>query len=122
VQNAVDQARFIAGRLTGSVNHRYNNVPWFWTHQAGIKLQMAGLPGVNDTRVVVGDRASGQFSVFRFDGRRLVCVESVNRVPDHMAARRILGTDDRPTADQVAVSGFNLTAFANAKSLQRQPH
>ena len=122
VQNAVDQARFIAGRLTGSVNHRYNNVPWFWTHQAGIKVQMAGLPGVNDTRVVVGDRASGQFSVFRFDGRRLVCVESVNRVPDHMAARRILGTDDRPTPDQVAASGFNLIAFANAKSLQRQPH
>ncbi|OZM71717.1 pyridine nucleotide-disulfide oxidoreductase [Amycolatopsis antarctica] len=112
VQNAVDQARFLAGSLTGEEHGPYRAVPWFWTHQFDMKIQMAGIGGPGDERVVRGDPAQGRFSVFRFDGDRLVRVESVNRMPDHMAARRLLAGERRPGQEQVADPDFDLKAFA----------
>lgn len=88
VQNAVDQARCLAARLTGAVEP-YASLPWFWSDQFGTKLQIAGLAAGYDEAVTCGDPDSGSFSVYRFRGRRLVAVESVNRARDHMAARRL---------------------------------
>jgi 3-phenylpropionate/trans-cinnamate dioxygenase ferredoxin reductase subunit len=113
VQNAVDQARFIAGRLTGAGQARYSAVPWFWTHQHGLKVQMAGVPALYGHHVVHGDVAGGRFSVFRFDESGcLVTVESVNRAPDHLAARRLLAGGRRPTESDLAAAGYDLKALA----------
>lgn len=89
VQNATDQARNVARRLTG---HRepYAAVPWFWSDQGGMKLQMAGIGGIDDRELVHGDPASGRFSVLRFEGDRLVCGESVNSAGDHVALRTLV--------------------------------
>lgn len=89
VQNATDQARTVARRLTG---HRepYAAVPWFWSDQGGMKLQMAGIGGPADREVLHGDPASGRFSVLRFDGERLVCGESVNSAGDHVSLRTLV--------------------------------
>jgi 3-phenylpropionate/trans-cinnamate dioxygenase ferredoxin reductase component len=48
VQNAVDQARSVADARTGRPAP-YQAVPWFWSHQAGHKLQIAGLSAGHDT-------------------------------------------------------------------------
>ncbi|MFE3059512.1 NAD(P)/FAD-dependent oxidoreductase [Nocardia sp. NPDC059239] len=113
VQNAVDQAKFVAaGIIHGARNERYNNVPWFWSHQFDCRVQMAGLPTPDDRRIVHGDITSGRFSVLRFDDERLTCVESVNRPADHMAARKILATTVRPTPDNAEDPQFTLQAFA----------
>lgn len=92
VQNAVDQARCVAKRLTGHPDP-YRAVPWFWTDQLGLKLQIAGLTTGHDHLEVTGDPAAGSFSVFCFAGDRLLGVESVNRPADHMSARRLLKGD-----------------------------
>jgi 3-phenylpropionate/trans-cinnamate dioxygenase ferredoxin reductase component len=89
VQNAVDHARCLAARLTGAAEP-YASVPWFWSNQFDAKLQIAGIAAGYDEAVVHGDPTDGAFSVFCFREQRLVAVESVNRVPDHMAARRLL--------------------------------
>jgi 3-phenylpropionate/trans-cinnamate dioxygenase ferredoxin reductase subunit len=115
VQNAVDQARYVAARLTAGAGPRYRAVPWFWTYQYDQKIQMAGVPVADGPRMVRGDAAGGRFSVFRFDAERtLTSVESVNRASDHMAARQLLAGDRRPTADQVANPAFDLKAYATA--------
>ncbi len=101
VQNAVDQARNIAARLTGRPTP-YLAVPWFWSDQGPLKLQMAGLAAGHDTAVVRGDRDSGAFSVFCFAKERLLAVESVNQPADHMAARRLLATGAAITPAQAA--------------------
>lgn len=110
VQNAVDQARGIAARLTGRPAP-YAAVPWFWSDQGPFKLQMAGLASGHDTAVVRGDPGSGAFSVFCFAGDRLLAVESVNMPGDHMAGRRLLAAGAAITPAQAADTGVELKAL-----------
>jgi 3-phenylpropionate/trans-cinnamate dioxygenase ferredoxin reductase subunit len=112
VQNSVDQARCVAARLTGKPAP-YTAVPWFWSDQGPLKLQMAGLGTPHELAVPRGDAETGAFSVFCFARGHLVGVESVNRPADHMAARRILAAAPSLTPDEAADPGFNLKALAS---------
>ena len=68
VQNAVDQGRCVAKRIVGQPAD-YAAVPWFWSDQRDLKLQMVGLTAGCDRTVVRGDPAERAFSVFCFHGR-----------------------------------------------------
>lgn len=111
VQNAVDGARCVAARLTGAAAP-YAAVPWFWSDQGKVKLQMAGLASPHDRAETRGDAASGAFSVFCYRAGRLVGVESLNRPADHMMARRLLQAGVSPTPEEAADESFNLKAMA----------
>jgi 3-phenylpropionate/trans-cinnamate dioxygenase ferredoxin reductase component len=117
VQNAVDQARCVAARLTGRPAP-YRSVPWFWSEQGELRLQMVGLTAGYDTAVVRGDAAGGRFSVFCFRGARLLGIESVNSPADHMVGRRLLAGEAALSPQQAADEGFDLKAHAAA---QRRP-
>ena len=73
VQNAVDQARTIAKRLTGNP-HPYTALPWFWSNQGQARLQIAGLATGHDRTVVRGDPEAHKFSVFLYRSERLLAV------------------------------------------------
>ncbi|MBB5539153.1 NAD(P)/FAD-dependent oxidoreductase [Rhizobium giardinii] len=110
VQNATDQARALSIRLVTGQAVRYTAVPWFWSDQGEHKLQIAGLSIGCDA--FVEKRDDNGISVFCFRQDRLVAVESVNRVADHMAARRLLGTGARgPSISTVNDVGFSLKSF-----------
>jgi 3-phenylpropionate/trans-cinnamate dioxygenase ferredoxin reductase component len=89
VQNAIDQAKAVAGALTGDVAP-YDAVPWFWSDQGSAKLQTTGLPINPDAHVVRGDADQGRFTVFHLKGGRIIAADSVNMPADHMAARRLV--------------------------------
>lgn len=92
VQNATDQAKFVAGYLcAGAKVDTYDAVPWFWTEQFGHKLQIAGLTEGFDRyeEVQVGD---GKFSIYCFHGDRMIGCESVNSPVQHVRARKELAT------------------------------
>ncbi|MGK5627321.1 NAD(P)/FAD-dependent oxidoreductase [Streptomyces sp. URMC 123] len=89
VQNAMDQARYVAAGICGRPEP-YVTVPWFWTDQYAVKVQIVGMSAGHDRAAVTGDPATGRFSVLCFRGHRLVAVESVNRPADHIRARRLL--------------------------------
>jgi DNA-binding IclR family transcriptional regulator len=120
VQNAADQARCVTARIAGNPAP-YDSLPWFWSEQGRLRLQLVGLTTGHDRTVVRGDPSSQKFSVFCFRGDRLLGVESVNCPADHMAARRLLaGAPDllaELTPAQVADPGFDLKAYAK----DRQP-
>ena len=111
VQNAVDHARHVAARVCGADPGPYRAVPWFWTHQYDRNVQIAGIGGPADERVVLGDPGTGRFSVARFRGGRLVAVESVNSPADHMAARRLLDRGHGPSPAEAGSPGFTLKEF-----------
>jgi 3-phenylpropionate/trans-cinnamate dioxygenase ferredoxin reductase component len=94
VQNAHDQARMVAHAIVGKPEP-YAAVPWFWSDQYDVKLQMAGLSTGADAQVRRGDDAS--FSLFHFRAGRLIAVDSINRPADHMRARRVIGTQETVT-------------------------
>lgn len=106
VQNAADQARCVAANLLGR-DQTYSTVPWFWTDQFGVKLQMAGLSSGADGTVLRGIEESGEFSLFYFRAERLIAVDSINRPADHMAARKLLAAATPVSPDQVADLSFD---------------
>ena len=90
VQNAVDQAKFVAARLCGE-DGTYHATPWFWSNQGSQRLQIAGLGDGHDDAIVRGDPLGEKFSIFLYRGEKLLAVESVNAAADHMLARRLIG-------------------------------
>lgn len=114
VQNAVEQARAVAARLAGKPAAPYAALPWFWSDQGELKLQIAGLSAGFDTCIVTGDAAARQFSVLCFHAGRLIAVESCNRPADHMAARKLLARHTELDLAQAAAAGFELKAFEEA--------
>jgi 3-phenylpropionate/trans-cinnamate dioxygenase ferredoxin reductase component len=109
VQNAVDQARCVAAHIGGRPE-AYQKVPWFWSDQGDLKLQIAGITAGHDHSVIRGDPADGSFSVFCFRGGRLIGVESINRTADHVAARRLLVGDPALSPEQAADGSYDLRA------------
>ncbi|MFJ9634586.1 NAD(P)/FAD-dependent oxidoreductase [Streptomyces sp. NPDC101175] len=111
VQNAVDQGTLVARRIAGSAAP-YENLPWFWSDQGDVKLQIAGLRRSQDeVRVVPGDTAE-RLAAYAFRDGRLVAVETLNWPAEHLAARRTLqrGTPVS-TAD---LAGTTLNALLRA--------
>lgn len=116
VQNAIDQGRCVADRLTGKPRP-YGAVPWFWSDQGPLKLQIAGIQLPHDLSVVRGDPSSSAFSVFCFRDGKLAGVESVNKPADHMVARRLLGAAAALTPAEAADTHFDLKALASATTV-----
>ena len=112
VQGAADQARCVAARLAGRPTP-YASLPWFWTEQGPMKLQIAGIATPHDEAVTRGDPETGGFSVFCFRGGRLAGVESANRPLDHVLARKLLASGSPLTPEQAADPGFDLKSYAN---------
>jgi 3-phenylpropionate/trans-cinnamate dioxygenase ferredoxin reductase component len=102
IQNATDQARHLARRLASGDNTAFDAVPWFWSDQGGMKLQIAGLNRGVETTLTRGDTKSRSFSVFGFKDDRLVAVESVGAPGDHMIARRLLSRQTPITSAMIA--------------------
>ncbi len=120
VQNAVDQARCVAKRITGNAE-TYNAVPWFWSDQRDLKLQMVGLTSACDRTVIRGDAAARTFSVFCFQGEKLLGIELVNRAADHMFGRRLLAANESVTPEEAADLSFDLKARLSRVGKAAQP-
>ncbi|UES55059.1 pyridine nucleotide-disulfide oxidoreductase [Roseibium aggregatum] len=90
VQNAIDQAKAVAQALLGQ-EVDYDPLPWFWSDQYDIKLQIAGLSeGYDDTKIVGSTDDSKFYVAYLHDGR-LIAVDSINSPRSHMMARRVIG-------------------------------
>jgi len=91
VASALEQARQAAAAICGG-KAPAPEVPWFWSDQYDLKLQIAGLP-IGATRIDVrGDMEQGKFAVAHLDGEgRLCAVEAVNAPAEYMAGRATIG-------------------------------
>ncbi|MDE2455637.1 MAG: oxidoreductase, partial [Burkholderiales bacterium] len=100
VQNAGDQARTAVATLLGR-EEPYRALPWFWSEQGGLRLQMAGLmPAGGEIHRRPG-ATPASFSLFHYSGARLACVESVNAPMDHLMSRKLLEAGKSPAPDVV---------------------
>ncbi len=96
VQNATDQARCLAAALAGGPAKAYGALPWFWSDQGGLRLQMAGLLPAGTTLHKRPGPAAGGFSLLHYLGEQLVCAESVNAPMDHLMLRKLLEAGKSP--------------------------
>jgi 3-phenylpropionate/trans-cinnamate dioxygenase ferredoxin reductase subunit len=94
VQNAIDQAKHAALAMLDKAAP-YSEVPWFWSDQYDIKLQIAGLVRSNDVAVVRGNPSSRKFSVFHLRDGVVIGVEAVNAAPDYIVGRKLIAAHAR---------------------------
>ncbi|RJG01361.1 NAD(P)/FAD-dependent oxidoreductase [Noviherbaspirillum sedimenti] len=90
VPNALEQARTVAASLCGK-QRRYDSVPWFWSDQYDLKLKMVGLSSGYDQVILRGDLSERSFSAFYLRGRRVLAADTVNRAPDFLVAKQLVG-------------------------------
>jgi 3-phenylpropionate/trans-cinnamate dioxygenase ferredoxin reductase subunit len=109
----VEQARVAAATLAGKPR-RYEAVPWFWSDQYDLRLQIAGLPFDATEIVVRGDIAAAKFALFHLTADGTVqAVEAVNAAPEFMGGRRIIAKRkrlSRAAIEDLAVSMQQLAA------------
>ena len=89
VPSAVAQAGLAAASLLGRLTET-RTVPWFWSNQGDLRLQIAGLSTGFDTHVVRGEPDSERFSVLYYREGRLLGVDAVNSVADYLVVRKAL--------------------------------
>ena len=90
VPNALEQAKQAAAAIAGHAPPG-PEVPWFWSDQYDLKLQIAGTPFDAEKLVVRGDPDSASFAVFHLSGSRLMAVEAVNAPAEFMGGRLLIG-------------------------------
>lgn len=101
VQNAMDQGRATAQNLLGNET-AYQTVPWFWSDQYDVKLQMAGVSAGYDDLVMRGDPDAHSFSVFYLKNGRLISADAINKPKDFMMAKKLVDNECHPDREQLA--------------------
>ncbi len=92
VQNAVDQAKYLAARFTGKETKPFAVVPWFWSEQYQVKLQIAGMTQTYEEEKICHEPAKLAMSVEYHNGGVLAAVYSLNDARGHFTARKRLKT------------------------------
>jgi 3-phenylpropionate/trans-cinnamate dioxygenase ferredoxin reductase subunit len=101
VPNALEQAKQAASAICGRPPPA-PEVPWFWSDQYDLRLQIAGLPFDAAQIVVRGDPASGSFAVFHLaNDNRLLAVEAVNAPPEFMGGKMMIGRRQRLDPERI---------------------
>jgi 3-phenylpropionate/trans-cinnamate dioxygenase ferredoxin reductase subunit len=91
VPNALEQAKQAACAIAGRPAPN-PEVPWFWSDQYDLKLQIAGLPLATDDIVVRGEPDAAKFALFHLAGNVVQAVEAVNAAPEFMMGRKLIET------------------------------
>jgi 3-phenylpropionate/trans-cinnamate dioxygenase ferredoxin reductase subunit len=118
VQNAISQAKIAAATLAGRPRPAAE-VPWFWSDQGDLKLQIAGLSADHDEVVVRGDVDAERFAALHYRDGALVAVDAVNSPADYLAVRRALAKGLTIPAAMAADLGQALKDLLVAPSMIR---
>jgi 3-phenylpropionate/trans-cinnamate dioxygenase ferredoxin reductase subunit len=101
VDNAVEQARTAATNICGKPA-RHAHVPWFWSDQYDVKLQIAGLTQGYDQTIVRGDPESGRFALYYLARGELLAVDAINSAKDFMTGKKWIGEHKHPDPVRLA--------------------
>jgi 3-phenylpropionate/trans-cinnamate dioxygenase ferredoxin reductase subunit len=111
VQNAIEQAKAAASAMVGKPKP-YVDVPWFWSDQYDLKLQIAGIAEPSDEKVLRGDPAARKFAVFHLRQGVLSSVESINAAPEFMMGRQLIAKRARIAPERLADVNTPMKALA----------
>ena len=111
VPNALEQAKQAAAAITGRPPPA-PEVPWFWSDQYDLKLQIAGLPFDADDVVVRGDPAAAKFAVFHLKDGALQAVEAINAPAEFMGGRLLIGAQKPVSREKLADPAISMKEVA----------
>ena len=92
VGNAIEQSEIAAENVLGNMLE-YQPIPWFWSDQYELKLQMVGFSADGNREVLRGDMASNQFAVFYLNDATVVAADAVNSPKEFMICKQLVGKE-----------------------------
>ena len=101
VQNAVEQGKVAAANLCGK-REPYAEIPWFWSDQYDVKLQIVGIAEGYDQVVQRGRMQDHAFSLFYLRKGALIAVDAVNSPREYMACRKLIPQRPRIGPERLA--------------------
>jgi 3-phenylpropionate/trans-cinnamate dioxygenase ferredoxin reductase subunit len=120
VQNSVEQAKVAAATLLG-LDAEHRTVPWVWSDQADLKLQIAGLSTGHDQVVLRGDPESEKFSVLYYRDGGIIAADCINSPLDFITVRQALHTGQAIPAGLVTDTAVSLKKLLAAEpALERK--
>jgi 3-phenylpropionate/trans-cinnamate dioxygenase ferredoxin reductase subunit len=111
VHNAQEQAKTAAALICGE-QKPYQQIPWFWSDQYDLKLQIAGLSDGYDQSVQRGDPASRSFAVLCLKDGKLAAVEAVNSAREFIWSKKLIAAGVPVTPDDLADEQRNFKEIA----------
>ncbi len=110
VSNAIDQARTAVATLLGK-QRAHDAVPWFWSDQYDVKLQIAGLAIGHDRIVMRGEPLARSFAAFYLRAGRVLACHAVNRPQEFLSSKRLVAARCVVDADQLADESIPMSIF-----------
>lgn len=111
IPNALEQARSLAGVLTGQAP-RTQMPPWFWSDQYKLKIQTVGLPHGSDVTVLRGTLEKETFTLFHLRAGTVIAVEAINGAKDFLAGKQLVAARAQPVPAMLEDLGMDLTKLA----------
>ncbi len=113
VHNAIEQAKTAAATLCGKLKP-YQQIPWFWSDQYDLKLQIVGLSGDHDQVIIRGDLADRSFAAFYMKGTQLIAVDAVNSAREFMLSKKLIAQGARMEPEILADTSIDFKQLATA--------
>jgi len=101
VPNALEQAKQAACAILGKPAPE-PAVPWFWSDQYDLKLQIAGVPFDAEDLLIRGSMDTAKFAIFHMKGDRILAVEAVNAPAEFMGGKQLIGTGKNVSRERLA--------------------
>ena len=110
VQNAIDQAKVLADNIM-NIDSRYDSVPWFWSDQYDLKLQIAGLSEGYDETILRGDKKTKSFSCLYLKEGKIIAIDAINRPKDFIQSKILIQEKRRIDREKASNEDFELKQF-----------
>ncbi len=112
IQNANDQGKTVAKNVMAlRLNEqliKYSPIPWFWSDQGDLKLQMAGIGNLNAKHYVLENQQKGTFTVLHLINDQLVALDTLNNGLNHICGRKLLASNQRISLNDINKFNGNL--------------
>ena len=112
VHNALEQAKTAVSNICGIESH-YSQVPWFWSDQYDLKLQIAGLSQGYDDVVIRGNPANRSFACLYLQDGRLIATDAINSPRDFIQSKALIAARTKVDRDKLANTEFQLKDLAD---------
>ena len=110
VQNAIDQAKVLADNIM-NIDSIYDSVPWFWSDQYDLKLQIAGLSEGYDETILRGDKKTKSFSCLYLKEGKIIAIDAINRPKDFIQSKVLIQEKRGIDRENASNQDFELKQF-----------
>jgi len=107
VDNAVTQALIVSRHIMG-LPEEINHVPWFWSNQYNLKLQIAGFNNHADKKIIRGSLDNEKFSIFHLRAKKIICIEAVNSQKDFMIGKKLIALNKEVSIEKLTNNNIDI--------------